>query len=382
MRSFYLHIGMHKTASSACQRLFDARRAELATAGLRYFEWLDFNHSYLVSSLFGERHREVVKLVDANYLVGDYRDRPAMLRRWAEFVADTGGDALVSAESASDLSAAQVRRLCSKELRAYRVEALALVRPPASFARSSAQQRLRGGFPLERMVEKPPLPHYRGRFEKYVELLGRDRVQLEIFHPARMIDGDPAKTLLAMMGRGAMAGMTTERFNESVSATAAKLLSILGAAIDDSARLGSLPAPVLAALRALPAKRYGFAGVESGEAPGARIPRRLMRLVQRIPGPPFGLPGEIRDAAVEASREDVAWINELLGTDITRFDDAPNGDAPRLRAMEEFDQAEIETIAGHLAAAPRHGPKFAEILAARGRAQPSSSIDRSNAGMS
>lgn len=344
---------MHKTASSSCQQLFAEKRDELAETGLRYFEGPDDNHSFFLLSLFDINRPYFNKLKASGYLKSEYSDHDALAERFKTFVAETEGDALLSAESAFLLSAEQVRELREEHLKGSDLKVLAFIRPPLSFARSAAQQSFKGGQTFAKMMDSLPIPKYRTRFAQYVDVLGRDNVLLEVFHRKRMKDGDPAQTLLAMMGRNNLPDLRAPNRNPSMSAIAAKLLSIMNAALEDPTHLNRIPAEIRAALRALPADRYEYADLENGTMKGGLLVRRLMRLIQRMPGKPFKLPVEIRDAAIEASRKDDAWVSKMLGMSIGRFDSEIEDDAPLLADAEKFNDDELPIALKHLQAAPR-----------------------------
>lgn len=353
MPTFYLHAGMHKTASSSCQQLFAEKREDLADTGLDYFEGPDDNHSFFLLSLFDINRPYFEKLKASGYLKTEYSDRDALNERFRTFVTASDNDKLFSAESAFLMNADQVRSLRDDYLQGHDLKMLALVRPPLSFAASAAQQSLKGGQIFSRMLDNLPVPKYRIRFEQYLEVLGRENLSFEIFHPSRLKNRDPAQTLLDMMGRTDFDEWSAPRRNKSMSATAAKLLSIMNAALEDAGHLDRIPPKIRTALRGLPEERYQYAQLEDGRMKGGLLARRLMRIAQRTPGPRFKLPVEIRAATAEASRKDAAWMAEVLGHGIRGFDTKLDDDAPSLSDAETFTEEETETAVNHFNAAPK-----------------------------
>lgn len=361
MGTFYLHIGMHKTASSSCQQLFERKRALLAKQGLRYFKTFNSNHSFFLITFFNPENRDVDQLIESSRIDPRYAsERDELWRRWCDFLAETGAsgdDALMSGEVGGFLADDAVIRLRDHVLAHFdRMVVLMLIRPPLSFARSAAQQRLKGQYSFERMLLQLPAPKYRRRLRMYKRALGPENIRLEVFHPDRMVDGDPAQTLLAMMGKRGrkIAALRAPRVNEAISRSGAKLLSALQAIRVDGAREADLPAGLRESLRALP-PQFDYAGLVEGAYAGASLPPAWMRAAGAIPGPKFTLPAEARQVISAKLEKDVAWASRLLGADIWSFDSSRDEDAPSFAELARIGEAEAADIIGHLAglAAPR-----------------------------
>lgn len=348
MTTLYLHIGMNKAGSTSCQRLFHRNRELLAADGLLYLQSGRANHSFLMAACFG---------------VPDARARAARrwgmaheeaVSRWEAFLDDAraaGADGLVSAEMLGGGSIPGLERLRDDALRRFdSLVILALVRPPLAYARSFGQQQLKRRAALSDYRDAPPLPRYRARLERWLALVGESNLRLEIFHRDRLVDGDPARTLLAMMGRSgrALDALRAGKENPAMSMTAAKLLSALQRGRRQPASLADLPEPVLAALRALPPD-YCYAALERGERPGALLPHKLARVARRVPGDAFRLPIEVQRAVAERSREEVAWVSRLLGAPLDAYDIAIDESAPGLDQVEAITPLEAQAIAAHFA---------------------------------
>ncbi|MBC7986182.1 MAG: hypothetical protein H7X93_05860 [Sphingomonadaceae bacterium] len=358
MGTFFLHIGMHKTGTTAAQQLF-AEQAELLRAqGLHYFSTRRPNHSFLLTTRYDPDRLDMTQPgVPAVFASLDRARHEKLWRRWGRFLDDVGAsdeDALVSAEAAGLLPEDEIERLRDKVLTRFnRMIVLMLARPPLSYAQSAAQQRLKNRVSLPDSELKPPLPQYRARLLGYVGALGNENIRLEIFHHDRLVAGDPAQTLLKMIGkdRPELAELRSPRANESISMTAAKLLSALQTAREHPERLSEIPEPVLSALRAL-SPFYRFADIEAGALVGGFLPRRLVELIRTIPGDKFTLPLEIQRAVPALAGRDAGWLSKQLGANIEDFDVPVDDDAPTLADATRMEPDEIEPIVAHLADAP------------------------------
>ncbi|MBC7986177.1 MAG: hypothetical protein H7X93_05835 [Sphingomonadaceae bacterium] len=356
MSTFFLHVGMHKTASSAVQQLFAAEPERLEATGLRYFPSPNPNHSFFLMSYAQGRSRVEGQFAQPTYTgTWQFADREAMAELWTSFLAETsaaGHDALLSGEEGGFLSDDEIDRLIA-EIRAYfdRIVVLGMVRPPLAFARSAAQQRLRGRSSFRTSAQTPPVPKYRERFGGYVRAVGRENVRLRVFHRDRLVAGDPAQTLLAMMEHAdpALADMRAPRLNESMSMPAAKLFSALNVMRDDPAVKSQIPGPIVAMLRELPKKKFGFADIRAGRSTDHLFPKPLSRLVRTIPGDPFSLPIEIQRKVLNQPPEDADWVSEMLGEDIRAFDVAIDETAPTLAEAEHITEDETRLITRHIA---------------------------------
>lgn len=347
---------MHKTASSSCQHLFEDSRALLAAEGLHYFKSYDANHSFFLMSFFEAQQRDIGRLIAARHADPRYaREREALWRDWLGFLADTGrsgDDALVSAELGGFLEKPATIRLRDQVLARFdRMVVLMLIRPPLSFARSAALQRLKGSHSLEALAMGLPRPGYRRRLETYEKLLGAGNIRLELFHPERMVAGDPAQTLLAMMGKAgqAVAGLRAPRINEALSRTGAKLLSALQVIRRDPNAESRLPSMLRDALLTLPRAPFDYRLLLSGAYADRPLPPAWTNLAQAIPGDRFTLPAEVQNAITRALREDVEWASARLGADIWAYDTPRDPDAPTLAELTHIDDADAKAIVRHLA---------------------------------
>ncbi|UOM36129.1 hypothetical protein [Acuticoccus sp. I52.16.1] len=330
---------MNKTGTTALQSHM-ARVRDLARAdGLVYPEVLGDNHSMPLAAIFRPDDPTLARLLDrrgGSELLG----RADMLRTGLEATcaaaAAAGHDLFLSGEGVGHFPQDACRDLRAFLLRYVdRIVVLAMVRPPRSFARSAAQQRVRYKLTFDDLAARPPVPTYAARFEQHRRVFGADAVRFAVYHRGGLVDGCILRTVLGMIERPlpSLAGERAPRENSAVSMTAIKLLSALNGRDGDP--LAVLP-PSIASLLT--------------EGGGGRSVEALRRAVVGVPGPPFRLPVEVAAAVDAALAEDRAYVDAVLGVPIDSFDDRRDiAGAPRLADMARFSPDEVDAVRDHLA---------------------------------
>lgn len=177
-RRCYLHVGMHKTGSSAIQKA-------LMGYDDGYIEYLKLkapNHSVpLVSAVMPDLHNypqvkkrnlssehlEALKIQSRNNLLSALEQSP-------------GKDVVISAEyfSQPGMPARQNLSRVKDLLQQYfdEIKIIAYVRSPKSFMESALQERIKGGD--SRITLGALYPHYRSRLEKFDELFDEENVTI------------------------------------------------------------------------------------------------------------------------------------------------------------------------------------------------------------
>lgn len=353
LSTFYLHIGMNKTGSSAVQVFCFRNRERLREAGLAYSNLPFPNHSDFLDSQFSaEPDRIASRLLQHGNAVF-LNQREALRRAWERDLAELAGsghDALMSAETASLLAPSGLDAL-GRVLRRHfdRVVVLGLVRPPSGFLRSSMQQSLKGGNTFATLPQALPMPRYRRRFEPHRQVFGAENVRLRLFRADRLVDGCVLQTVLAMMDgdRSSLAGMRAERVNESMSLTGAKLLSALNATLRARAFSSSLPPAVVGPLReGVLGEFFETAFAQAGLS--RSVPRPLLRAAVALSGPRFALPFEFEVLARERGAADDDWIGAILGEDVRDYPDAPDAMMPTFADCFAFTGDEVDRIVAAL----------------------------------
>ena len=158
MKTCFLHLGLHKTASSSFQQTCASNRKLLAKQGLHYplfaCEYSHpkrlkiNNHSVPLRCLYDQNPQNYHinkrwKIKSLNEAIRDYDVQlTAALSRDASIILSGEGLSLLSGKALSQF----VERI---HARGFEIRPLALVRSPLDYAHSIAQQLIRGGQHLE-----------------------------------------------------------------------------------------------------------------------------------------------------------------------------------------------------------------------------------------
>lgn len=345
MPTLYFHAGMNKTGSSAVQSYFQRNRKLLGQAGLAYPSLPSPNHSSFLQSQFGPRRHELAQQIIGR-LVASEADLDAFRTAFDGFLATSaraGRDVLLSAEATMKLQQEGYRELRDLALASFdRVVAVALVRPPLSFARSAMQQRLKGGLSVGRFDELPPTPDYARRFGPLIEVFGADNVRLRIYHPATFVAGDVLQTILAMLDgdRSALRDERAPRSNVSVSMTACKALALISGVLHAGGVGPQVPPPLAARLTAGALGAF-FATTRARRV--RQLPPHINGVVLGIAGGGFRLPHALGADLLARSADDIAWMSQRLDTDLLAHDEPlpPAGSDP----FAEWSEPEIAAVA-------------------------------------
>lgn len=352
-----LHIGMHKTGSTAFQAFCHHNGEALAQAGLVYLSLGGHNHGPFLEAQFApgpDTTQRLTRKGEGRHIT-ERAEWRASFHAQLDAALAAGRDPILSAEGASTMGAPALQALKDALAPTHpQVRVLGLVRTPKAFAASSAQQVLKRNGTLAELVAAPHAPRYRRRFQPHLDVFGERAVTLRPYDPRRLTDGCVLQTLLAMMRVEApsLAAARAPRVNVSVSMTAAKVLSAFNRAFRERTLPHGLPAALREAIHLAPFRRHDAALAQSGE-PHFAWPPALLARVTAIEGPPFALPADAVAAMCEAEREDIEWMSRHLGCDLSALDapaPAAGPTAPFASGTdrEVFDDSELATIARHL----------------------------------
>lgn len=306
-----LHIGMHKTGTSAIQRSFrdlddgQVRYARLLAAGLYP------NHSSAMEALVARNQAALVRrLGRGGFPLDALPDLRADISRELDNELDSpAGRLLISAEALSRLRQPEVATLRSR-LGPRRVLAVGYVRDAFGFAASSFQQTLKGG----RTDFTITPPNYRSRFGSWLQVLGAGNVMLRPFDRSRLHQGCVVRDLASLAGIETI-GLKVVQHNMSLSLEAAAVLFVLNRA--------GLPAD--------PLQR-----------------RKVVLALTRHRGRPFRLADEVVAPALD--RSDIDWVEAIVGVPMgTPTSEAPTGDAVRGPGdMVRIARAALSDVSAHL----------------------------------
>lgn len=183
MDEVVLHIGMHKTGTTSIQTAL----AEYDDGVTRMARFGHINHSIPVTTLFSSEKYDYH--VHKSYGRSNHQI-DALRQQWqAELdteLAMPRKRLIICGEKISLLERAAISRIRNYFLdKARRIRIIAYVREPVSFASSAFQEQIQGGNPKVRI----PRPGYRNRFEKFIDIFGRESVEFVLFEPSAMLDG-------------------------------------------------------------------------------------------------------------------------------------------------------------------------------------------------
>lgn len=309
-RTAYLHIGPHKTGTTALQGAFAAAREPLSQAGILY-PGPEANHSILLASLFWQED-QAVRLGQLQWL-----DDPAANAAWraaqrdalAEAIEAAPGQSLVlSGEELSRFSEAEVRALVAF-LSPYfdRIRVIAYARAPISCITSMTQQRAKWtGNTLAQLIDTPATPMVRRRFAPWLAVLGRAAFDLRLYG-SRRAGFDILRDFCHVLG-------LPEGLVAPVPETAANL-AISWPSVIALAHVNAL-APCFVNNRHSPVRSYEVVSAV------------------RLPGPAFVMPRESLMPVAEALADDRDHLNELLRAERIAAEPLPDFSRDQLAAFD------------------------------------------------
>lgn len=297
MKTIYLHIGPHKTATSSIQSGLKQARNLLFDNGIN-FPLLpgpdlvpDHNHSALFYSLFCDhpenyhmnRRAGIATSHSAQRLNQEYR-RTLI----AELTRTDTETLLFSGEDIVLLSNGELARLksffSSQAGDDCAIEVICYVRSPIDWYSSLVQQWVRGGACLEDAVETP-CPSLKALLQNFVDHFGPDNITIRKYEEAIAHKNGPAghflQSVLGLVDTGPIPRLAE---NKGLSAEAVYLVSALNKTM--RTRGDALPE-----------------GVE----------RPYLEPFFSIDGARFVIPRERQEAVWSSFQEDLAWIASVFG---------------------------------------------------------------------
>ena len=330
MATLYLHIGMPKTGSTAIQNAFADGKEHLAGRGVGYFD-LGTNHSSLFKALFRgekEKPKKIPKFFRKTLDAESRRagvDREALVQAFDRaLAANTMPKLVMSAEMLFWFRPKHVAAV-KAHLSPYfdRIRIVAYVRDPVSWASSNVQQIMKHTKQtLEEVCdpkaiaagESPIVPAYRAGLESYIQLFGREAVDIRLFDRGSFVGGDLISDFCAAVGEPSLAGGLTGRIrNPSLSYEAVLLVDQYKASLaarEDQNLLAKV----------------------------ATFHKRM----EGLEGTRFVLPRETLEQVRTAVADDVGWLRGIMKADIfadsysTEAANGPAWSASTLRQLAEL----------------------------------------------
>lgn len=295
----YLHIGMHKTGTTAIQTAMYASGKQLARRRICYPRF-EPNHSLAIRSLFSVQPDKIILHMrrgrtSPEQVTEFNADVARRLRRICS--GESWKKVLISGESMSTLGTrgvGKMKQFFDELVKDYRI--IFYIRPPASYINSDAQERVKGGSTLERLTTNPPLPRYRKRLEPFLELFGRDSLDLRLYQREALADGLLQDFCGALDEPGLLEEISIGSRNRSWSADAVRVMDVYNARY--------------------PLVLNGGDGIRSLNPD--RPPDGVLRAVlQYIPGRNFSLATQELDSLLERCSDDIEWMESVYGARIS-----------------------------------------------------------------
>ncbi|MRX49774.1 hypothetical protein GI374_04770 [Paracoccus sp. S-4012] len=310
MRTLILHAGLPKCGSSSIQRSLYAARDRLAARGLVYWD-IGPNHSEPLKAL----SRPYCEKRMPGHLRARYGSDNAIEASLRACLARPAAFTVLSAEGMGRVKGPGKARAPRPEdgrgrLRAAvlaagfdRLRIVIYVRPPLDWWNSLVQQRTKT---QPRAEAETGNTSYRALMEPVLTLFPEAEAELRLFDPAGFAGGSLLADFLDAAGIPAELAADVEevRANPSLSAEATDFL-------DRMQRQARGSDPI-----------------------GRWFVERYLR-PYLSGGGRFGLPRETLAAMIEANRDDIAWLSERMGRDMTPV-------LPEERAAAEDDGDEAE----------------------------------------
>jgi hypothetical protein len=322
MAHFYIHIGMPKTGSTSIQRNFFELRPFLLERGVNYLDLRHHNHNALSSLLSDAPHRHhfnILRGFNTPEKAAAFNDK-IRKRLMRGLRTNTSKKFVISAEALSVVDPAGVQQL--KEIlqpfaTSFRI--ICYVRHPYDFMSSETQQRVKVGQKVLGLAEDGPLPGYRERIEKFIQVFGRESVDVRVLDSTELVNSDLICDFLAAIGESPdlFDGQHVVKVNESICHEAVLLCNSLNKSI-----------------RAL----------ESGEKNPDRA--NLQKWLTQINGTRFVLGTELSESAQAQLHADLDWLHAVLGRDVfkleSREESHPRWDADTIDSLARL----LNTMAG------------------------------------
>lgn len=296
-KRIFLHIGLHKTGSSAIQKSLHESRALLKTHGILYPD-LGVNHSHRIVSAFCNNpesyHLNIRRGISGPYL--DEFNLNTRQRLQVALNAPEFDSIVLSGEGMGWLPTEGVqalRKACEGRDRQFRL--IAYLRDAPSMIASVIQERVKHGGELPADVTDDAWLGYRRWLDSYIEVFGKDSFVFKKYEPASTTPDELLSGFFSAIEHPEISGVVTPvRTNLSLSAPAVHIL-------DAYNRLFPLYADSTTRREFNP---------DRVEARGIKGPVAWLR---GVGGPVFSVDPELIEGIVRENREEIAWAEELSG---------------------------------------------------------------------
>lgn len=301
MSKIFLHVGMHKTGSTAIQSTFSG----FDNGKIRYADLGYENHSIPFYTAYSGKHQSYHIWKSARLSVEEIEYKRLACREIIQDCVSKAADKhlIFSGEDISLLPQSALKEI-SDLFKHYdrKVKVIFYVREPISFIQSNYQEEIKSG----RNFSSPVPPMYRFRIEKFLNIFGADNVIFRVFDRNLLYKNDIIKDFSQLIG--VVAPPKGQSDNASLSTEAVKVVYLLNQLVlNFDEKKGLLKAR-----------------------------QRMLEHVRTLLPGPFGIPVSLLAGIVV--QEDVEWLLSETGIDfrITDYN------------IEPFSEESLSTYLGGL----------------------------------
>lgn len=343
MTEVYIHIGMPKAGSTSIQNTLFLNREQLAKHGVGYLN-LAKNHSRILYTLFGserDKKREkrkrkgfhpVTKRVLGLKQDAIETDAATLAHLFdRELASNTMPKFVLSGEGLYGFGRERAERLREHLSDHFdNIRIIVYIRDPLSWASSLAQNAIKNGHTTLATIYNSEtagkgissfLVEYRRNIEPYIDVFGRDFVDMRVFDRTRFADGDLLADFCSAIGRPEIFSEIPKLFlNTSLCYESTILVSQYN-------------------------ERFGAPDIKPSRPDLMAFRKRL----DGIEGTRFSLPKEILEHVWLAVADDVAWLREEMGEDVfgeAYPPEAITGPIWSTATLQQIHRTGIELIAG------------------------------------
>lgn len=185
MAKIFLHIGLHKTGSTAIQSAFNG----LKNPSKCYAELGFENHSIPIYTAFSGKHKEygIWKRSGLTDVAVEQKRQECLSRLNTFLRKEKHRDIIISGEDIGMIPAPKLANLYQAlTANTPDVNVLAYVRDPVSFMASALQEDIKNG----RIITIPSRANYRAKLEKFIREFGTKNVTIREYNRDKLPDGD------------------------------------------------------------------------------------------------------------------------------------------------------------------------------------------------
>ncbi|MFC3052693.1 hypothetical protein [Kordiimonas pumila] len=306
-KKLILHIGMHKTGTSALQQSLHKAQKILLQHDIHYPNIRE-NHSVPFYRMFTETPENYV--MNTIQGVEGHQDlnhvKNTDLKQWSRYLGSIKESlTIISGEGLTRLPLINVSNLKAFLLQFFDdIKVIAYCRPPISYIQTMTQQQIRMGNPMVRALENPPLPEYRAKLQPYIDIFGAKNVLCRPFAKELLHNNCIVADMLSTIEKDTTPALIQKirvyNNNQSLTWPGIVLMDIFNKLFPHQIK---------------------------GKVNKNRSPI-LVSYALRLKGPEFRIHSSILEPYLKAMEEDTDWVSKQLGTNLNMLDIEPDSNIP------------------------------------------------------